>query len=158
MNRHEVRWELYPHVVRLEEARTWLDIQAKRMLSKNTIESYGRSLDDMLRFAEAQGFAPETATREHMAEYVHELTRRENQYRPKLIRLDSGGGLSNATIQLRLTVARLFFDHLVVEGIRRSNPVGRSFRSRRPVAEGRRCFAGIASCPGYPAKSSGRRF
>ncbi|HEY6271649.1 MAG TPA: hypothetical protein VIX19_06595 [Terriglobales bacterium] len=50
MNKHEVRWELYPHVVRFGEARTWLDIQAMRMLSKNTIDSYGRSLDDMLRF------------------------------------------------------------------------------------------------------------
>jgi integrase/recombinase XerD len=137
MNRYEVRWELYPHVVQLVEARTWLDIQAKRMLSKNTVDSYGRSLEDMLRFAAVQGFAPATATREHLAEYVGELTRRENQRHPKLIRLDSGGGLSNATIQLRLTVARLFFDHLVEEGIRRSNPVGRSFRSRRSGAEGR---------------------
>lgn len=137
MNRHEVRWELYPHVVRGGAARTWLEIQAKRMLSRNTIESYGRSLDDLLRFAESRGFAPETATREHMADYIHELSRRDNHRHPKLIRLDSGGGLANATIQLRLTVARFFFDYLVVEGIRRSNPVGRSFRSKRPGVEDR---------------------
>ena len=98
MNKHEVRWELYPHLVRVKEARTWLDIQANRMLSKNTIESYGRSLEDMLRFAEARGFAPETATREHLAEYIHELSRRSSNHHPKLIRLDEGGGLSNATI------------------------------------------------------------
>ena len=137
MNRYEVRWELYPHAGRVSEARTWLDIQAKRMLSKNTIDSYGRSLDDMLGFAEAHGFSPATATRERMAEYVNELTHRESDHHQKLVRLGSGGCLSNATIQLRLTVARLFFEHLVVEGVLRSNPIGRSFRSRHPGAESR---------------------
>jgi site-specific recombinase XerD len=107
------------------------------MLSKNTIESYGRFAGRHPSIREARGFAPETATREHLAEYIHELTGRSSHHHPKLIRLDSGGGLSNATIHLRLTVARLFFDHLIAEGIRRSNPVGRSVASRRPGEEER---------------------
>ena len=34
-------------------------------------------------------------------------------------------GLANATIRLRLTAVRLFYDHLIEEGIRQNNPVGR---------------------------------
>ena len=39
--------------------------------------------------------------------------------------LDSGAGLSNATLQQRLVPVRLFYDFLVEEGVRDSNPVGR---------------------------------
>ena len=39
--------------------------------------------------------------------------------------LDSGVGLSNATIQQRLVAVRLFYDHLIEESRRNTNPVGR---------------------------------
>ena len=39
--------------------------------------------------------------------------------------LDSGVGLSNATMQQRLTAIRLWYDYLVEEGLRETNPVGR---------------------------------
>ena len=39
--------------------------------------------------------------------------------------LDSGSGLANATLQQRLVPVRLFFDYLIEEGLRDSNPVGR---------------------------------
>jgi site-specific recombinase XerD len=39
--------------------------------------------------------------------------------------IDSGAGLANATLQQRLTAVRLFYDFLVEEGRRQSNPVGR---------------------------------
>ena len=39
--------------------------------------------------------------------------------------LDSGSGLANATLQQRLVPVRLFYDFLVEEGVRESNPVGR---------------------------------
>ncbi len=42
-----------------------------------------------------------------------------------MVTLDSGAGLSNATIQQRLTAVRLFFDYLVEQGDRDTNPVGR---------------------------------
>jgi integrase len=41
------------------------------------------------------------------------------------VSIDSGAGLSNATIQQRLVPVRLFYDHLIEEGLRESNPVGR---------------------------------
>lgn len=39
--------------------------------------------------------------------------------------MDSGVGWANATIQQRLVPVRLFYDHLIEEGLRSSNPVGR---------------------------------
>jgi integrase/recombinase XerD len=42
-----------------------------------------------------------------------------------VVALDSGAGLANATLQQRLVPVRLFYDFLVEEGVRESNPVGR---------------------------------
>jgi integrase/recombinase XerD len=42
-----------------------------------------------------------------------------------VVALDSGVGLANATLQQRLVAVRLFYDYLVEEGVRESNPVGR---------------------------------
>jgi len=41
------------------------------------------------------------------------------------VSIDSGSGLANATIQQRLVPVRLFYDYLIEEGLRESNPVGR---------------------------------
>ena len=37
----------------------------------------------------------------------------------------AGPRLANATVQQRLTAVRLFYDHLIEEGVRDNNPVGR---------------------------------
>ena len=42
-----------------------------------------------------------------------------------MVSIDSGCGLSNATIQQWLVPVRLFYDFLMEEGLRQSNPVGR---------------------------------
>jgi len=42
-----------------------------------------------------------------------------------VVSIDSGSGLSSATIQQRLVPVRLFYDHLIEEGLRELNPVGR---------------------------------
>jgi integrase/recombinase XerD len=56
---------------------------------------------------------------------VRELRSRPIQRGGKVVALDSGAGLSNATLQQRLVPVRLFYDFLLEEGIRDSNPVGR---------------------------------
>ena len=57
--------------------------------------------------------------------FVRELTSRPSRRGPNVVSIDSGAGLSNATIQQRLVPVRLFYDHLIEEGLRESNPVGR---------------------------------
>jgi integrase/recombinase XerD len=69
---------------------------------------------------------PLTAGRDHVARYVRELTQRP----PLRASADASSSvasprLANATVQQRLTAVRLFYDHLVEEGVRDNNPVGR---------------------------------
>ena len=64
-------------------------------------------------------------TRGDVAHYVHELATRPHRLGPNVVAVDSGVGLANATLRLRLVPVRLFHDYLVEEGVRADNPVGR---------------------------------
>src|SRR5690349_24703608 len=121
----EVKWETYPHIASFHHATLWLQIQANLQLSPKTIDAYGRSLDAFIAFCTSFGVAPEMAKREHIAAYIRDLIERPNPRGRSIRSLDSGVGLANATLQLRLTAVRLFYDFLMEEGIRSDNPVGR---------------------------------
>jgi integrase/recombinase XerD len=121
----DVRWDTYPLVAHHETARTWLQIQAHLQLAPKTIDAYGRCLNDYLTFCAARDIAPERATREHVAAYVNDLATRPNPRGAAILTFTSGVGLSNATMQQRLTVARLFHDYLIEAQLRPDNPVGR---------------------------------
>jgi integrase/recombinase XerD len=56
-----MRWELYPRVFECELAKAWLSIQHNLRLAPNTIEAYGRSLEDYLAFCEREGIEPKSA-------------------------------------------------------------------------------------------------
>lgn len=62
-----IRWERYPRVTASEHARTWLKIQGELGLAANTLEAYGRALDDYLAFIAERTVVPEAANREHIA-------------------------------------------------------------------------------------------
>lgn len=121
----KVQWERYPQVAQLPLAHSWLQIQTNLGLAQNTIDAYGRALEDYLRFCQDQHLTVEVATKASVSLYVHDLTTRPNPRGKNLRALDSGGGLANATLQQRLVAVRLFHDYLVEEGIRADNPVGR---------------------------------
>jgi integrase/recombinase XerD len=121
----EICWERYPHLAQSPYGRTWLTIQQNLGLAQNTIEAYGRALEDYLIFSSCDGFEPVSATREHIARYVHNLSSRPNPRGARIRVLDTGCGLANATLQQRLTAVRLFYDYLTEEGLRETNPVGR---------------------------------
>lgn len=94
-------------------------------LAPKTIDAYGRSLDDYLAFCSRSDVEADGATRDQVALYVRDLSSRPNPRGARILDIGSGSGLSNATIQLRLTAVRLYYDHLVEEGLRGDNPVGR---------------------------------
>jgi integrase/recombinase XerD len=121
----DIRWERYPLVAQREHTRTWLQIQGNLGLASNTVEAYGRALESYLSFCQGQGVTPEEATREHLSWYVHDLISRPNPRSTKIRVLDSGAGLANATLQQYLTAVRLWYDYLIEESIRETNPVGR---------------------------------
>jgi site-specific recombinase XerD len=121
----EVRWERYPQVAGHEAARTWLRITANLGRAANTIDAYGRALDDYLLFSSERQIDILSATRDHVAAYVNDLHSRSCPKPQNVVVIDTGAGLANATLQQRLTAVRLFYDFLVEEGRRQSNPVGR---------------------------------
>jgi site-specific recombinase XerD len=121
----EVRWERYPQVGQSQHARSWLRIQADLQRAPSTVEAYGRALEEYLVFCDERGVVITQAGREHVTAYVRHLAQRPNPRGAGVRVLDSGAGLANATMHLKLTAVRLFYDYLVEEAIRSENPVGR---------------------------------
>ena len=113
----EISWDKYRRVASQEHMRKWLTIQMRLGLSANTLDAYGRGLEDFLKVCEQYEVLVLTAGQEHIALYIHDMATRK---------LAQGKeGLANATMQQRLTAVRLFYDYLLEEGLREKNPVGR---------------------------------
>jgi len=117
-------------VASAELPHTWLQIQAHLQLAPKTIDAYGRCLEDYLSFCNKQNLTPEKVTREHIALYVQDLATRPNPKGARILSFKSGIGLSNATMQQRITVVRLFCDYLIEQQLRLDNPVGRGYYVR----------------------------
>jgi len=121
-----IEWFRYPFVATDALAKAWLTTETLLGLASNTLDAYARGLDDFLEFCQKANISPVTATRADLARYVGDLRQRPrshaHQSTPDLV---PSVGLSNATLQQRLTAVRLFFDFLIEEGQRADHPVGR---------------------------------
>jgi integrase/recombinase XerD len=117
--------EKWPVLGRYELAAGWLRVWMDLGRAPRTIDAYARGLAEYLQVCERDGVDPVTASRAHVAVYVRELTERSSRRGVNVVSIDSGSGLANATIQQRLVPVRLFYDFLIEEGLRESNPVGR---------------------------------
>jgi site-specific recombinase XerD len=133
-----VRW---PALASHPTAIGWLALQHDLGRSPRTVQAYARSLADYLGFCDRVGVDALTAGRAEIARYVRDLRERPGRHGANVIAFGSGAGLSVATLQLRVTVVRLFYDFLVEEGVRDRNPVGRGYRSADGRA-GRRGLVG----------------
>jgi site-specific recombinase XerD len=105
--------------------RSWLTMQANLQLAPKTLSAYARWLEDFLMFCTHVQIDAETATREAIALYVQDLTTRAPLRRRRANTTQPPTGFSNATLQLRLTAVRLYYDSLVEHGLRAANPIGR---------------------------------
>lgn len=110
---------------RHERAAEWLRIWTDLGRAPRTIDAYARGLAEYLLVCDREGIDPIVATRAQIALFVRELRTRPSRRGTNVVALDSGSGLANATLQQRLVPVRLFYDFLVEEGVRESNPVGR---------------------------------
>jgi site-specific recombinase XerD len=117
--------EKWPVLCRHERAAEWLRIWTDLGRAPRTIDAYARGLAEYLLVCEREGVDPVAATRAEIALFVRELRTRPSRRGTNVVALDSGSGLANATLQQRLVPVRLFYDFLVEEGVRESNPVGR---------------------------------
>lgn len=121
----EIDLERYARVAALDVARTWLVLQFNLGLAPNTIDAYARALEEYLVFSATKNVSVIEAGRDHIAAYIRELTSRPHRRGANGVVLDSGAGLANATLRQRITAIRLFYDYLMEEGLRSTNPVGR---------------------------------
>jgi hypothetical protein len=96
------------------------------------------------------------AGRAEIAGYVADLRERPGRHGANVIALDSGAGLANATLQLRVTVVRLFYDFLVEEQVRERNPVARGYRSADGRAGRRGLVARVDPLPWIPTDAQWR--
>ncbi len=105
-----IRWMLVPLVAGDSLCRAWLTFQSQRGLSRNTLEAYSRGLEIFLRFLIDRQMSISTVTRAHVGEFLATMQ-------------PDAGAISNATVQQRVTVLRLFYSYLVEEGVCTKNPV-----------------------------------
>jgi integrase/recombinase XerD len=117
--------EKWPVLGRHEQAAGWLHIWVDLGRARRTIDAYARGLAEYLEICDRDGVDPIGANRAQVAVFVRELTSRASHHGANVVSIDSGSGLANATIQQRLVPVRLFYDYLMEEGLRESNPVGR---------------------------------
>jgi integrase/recombinase XerD len=104
-----IRWEHAPLTAAHPLCRAWLTFQSQRGLSRNTLEAYSRGLEIFLRFLTVQQLPVPAVTRAHVGRYLATMQ-------------SDGTAISNATVQQRITVLRLFYSHLVDEGLCCENP------------------------------------
>lgn len=120
-----VCWARFPLISRSPHARSWLTIQADRQLAAHTIAAYGRALEEYLHFCEANRVVAEMAGQAQVSAYVRHLAERPHPRPVTRHGHTPPSGLANATLQLKLTVVRLYYTYLVEEGVRPTNPVRR---------------------------------
>lgn len=130
-----IRWDYYPRVARTAHARDWLLLLAQLQKAPKTIDAYARGLDDLIDFFTRSNFPLIEAHQGHIATYLNDLHQRVSA-RPTRRSQPIKCGLANATIQQRLTAARLWYDYLILHNRRRDqvNPVGRgSYSHGKPL-------------------------
>ena len=61
---HTILWKRYTRVAVFPHTCSWLTIQAHLGLAPNTLDAYGRALEDYLAFSASRSCPVENATRE----------------------------------------------------------------------------------------------
>lgn len=112
-------WSHYSLVAAEPQGRSWLTLIDNLGRSPATIDAYGRGLDQYLRFCRNLGIDAPGATLEHVSLFVRHLRGEPGDLLP------TRPAVSNATLQQRVTAVRLWYDHLVYQGLRQRNPVPR---------------------------------
>jgi len=112
-------WSRYPKVAEDRQSRLWLSLLDNLGRSPATIDAYARGLDQYLAFCVASEIAAYDATLAQVSLFVRYLRGEAVPF------LSARLPVSNATLHQRLTAVRLWYDHLVFEGISSRNPVPR---------------------------------
>ncbi|MHC8332824.1 hypothetical protein [Pseudomonas sp. LB3P25] len=103
---------------RYPSVQEWLQLLGNLGRAPATLDAYGRGLAHYLCHCEASGFEPESASFEQVTLYIRRLLPGHDQ------------AVANSTLHQRLTAIRLWYDHLVFQGVCDQNPVPRGQHAR----------------------------
>lgn len=121
----------------------WLYLLSCLGRAPATVAAYRRCLTHYLKYCKASRVAPEGATFENVSLYVRTLLP------------GCSTSIANSSLHQRLTAIRLWYDHLVYQGVCEKNPVLRGrHRSDHPIAhEGfaRGLVQRLVKLPGIPS-------
>lgn len=125
-----MHWSRYPRVERSAEAKAWLELIARRGREPNTLDAYARSLSHFLVFLDGQIMPGRTlgvgdVGEEHIALWIADMRSESSPSEYRAGHPRRGNGLSNATMQLRLSAVRLFYDYLLRKKVVSEHPVPR---------------------------------
>lgn len=116
----------------------WISLQRDLGKAPNTIAAYARGIIDFAEFCRAQDVDLLDVRKGNIAAYLNDLRARPPRERPAG-RAGSPPAPqrlpSNSSLRHRLTIVRLFYDYLIEEGLRATNPVP---RGRRGALDGMR--------------------
>lgn len=147
-----VVWDRYPLVAALGEGRQWLQFTANIGRAANTVDAYGRSLNDYLAYCTEVRTEPLLAKADVVAGWIADMRSRPNVHAAKRCTVSPAAGLSVSTIQQRLVAVRGFYAHLVEDGVRPTNPVRSGRRGRFGCAGRRGLVRQVKATPWIPAE------
>ncbi|UVJ45941.1 site-specific integrase [Pseudomonas sp. LS1212] len=103
---------------RYSSVQEWLQLLGNLGRAPATLDAYGRGLAHYLLHCETSGLEAESVTFEQVTLYIRRLLPGQED------------AVANATLHQRLTAIRLWYDHLVFQGICQQNPVPRGQHAR----------------------------
>lgn len=115
----------YARVRTVPRAVDWLTFEENRGLSPNTLSAYARALEDFFGFCTDQRIAVMEVGRDHIGWYIRDLKVRPLPPHVPRAAYKQAHGLTNSTINQRLTAIRRFYDYLEEDGVIERNPVRR---------------------------------
>lgn len=124
----DLRWERYPILSHYQHCKSWLILLSNLGRADATLDAYARALCKYLDFCLPLGIDPEQATLEHISLYVRFLTGDADQKK-------STFHCANSTMHQYLTAIRLWYDHLLYQNVRETNPVPRGTYLNIPKQE-----------------------
>lgn len=145
-----ITWDRFPLVAGDAHARRWLQFTANIGRAANTVDAYGRAVEDHLRFCALVDADPLTIRADVVAAWIGDLHQRPNQRSTAAGHADSSHGLANATIQQRVVAVRSFYQFLVEDGLRERNPVRRGQAGRRGRKPRQGLVRRVATAPWIP--------
>jgi len=150
-----INWDGFPLLQGNEVAWRWLHFTANLGRAANTVDAYGRAVEDFFRFCAANGADPMTASTDVVADWIGEMHAR--QLVGDVAGGAAGAGLAKATIQQRVVALRSLFDYVVEDGLRERNPVRRG-QSSRGGGRARRGLVGrVEKAPWIPNDAAWQR-